>query len=253
MEWKPQVLNEDNWVVIVITGLPYKRWLGFFIGRREDMEIIRSKFFMCLICFILGICMINVCLAGDYSNQPYPQYGQPYPQYGGYGKFFEGPSPGNWGQAYYKERADQREQRQLELEAERHRKEMQRLELQNQRLQQEIQERELQRQKRIFEERRQQRLLEERRQAKMKKQTEQGKDIYAELIKLDELKQKGIITEEEFEAQKKKILSGNNTYAGMGKSNTQKSCEAQCAEKFNNGELVKGARVIDCINVLCGN
>lgn len=34
-------------------------------------------------------------------------------------------------------------------------------------------------------------------------------DIYAELIKLDELRKKGIITEAEFEAQKKRLLSGN--------------------------------------------
>ena len=32
-------------------------------------------------------------------------------------------------------------------------------------------------------------------------------DIYAELVKLDDLRKKGIITEAEFEAQKKKILS----------------------------------------------
>ena len=31
---------------------------------------------------------------------------------------------------------------------------------------------------------------------------------YAELAKLDELRKKGIITEEEFDAQKKKILDG---------------------------------------------
>ena len=34
-------------------------------------------------------------------------------------------------------------------------------------------------------------------------------DTYAELIKLDELRKKGIITDSEFEAQKKKILSRN--------------------------------------------
>jgi len=183
--------------------------------------------------------MINVCLADDYSNQPHPSYG-------GYGKYYEGPGPPpelniyNPSQSVYKA-----------LEAERRRKELQRIELQNQMLQQEMRERELQRHNRNIEERRQQRLLKERRQAETKKQTEQGKDIYAELIKLDELKQKGIITEEEFEIQKKKILGSENTYAGMRKSNTQKSCEAQCAEKFNNGELVKGAGIKDCINVLC--
>jgi hypothetical protein len=35
----------------------------------------------------------------------------------------------------------------------------------------------------------------------------QKTDIYAELLKLDELRQKGIVTQDEFEAQKKKILS----------------------------------------------
>ncbi len=33
-------------------------------------------------------------------------------------------------------------------------------------------------------------------------------DVYTELIKLDDLRKKGIITEAEFEAQKQKILSG---------------------------------------------
>ena len=42
-----------------------------------------------------------------------------------------------------------------------------------------------------------------------KDKTERTKDVYIELIKLDDLRKKGIITEEEFEAQKKKILSGN--------------------------------------------
>ena len=44
---------------------------------------------------------------------------------------------------------------------------------------------------------------------KTKDQTEQTKDVYKELLKLDDLRKKGIITEEEFETQKKKILSGN--------------------------------------------
>lgn len=34
-------------------------------------------------------------------------------------------------------------------------------------------------------------------------------DIYAELIKLDDLRKKGIITDAEFDAQKKKLLGGN--------------------------------------------
>ena len=43
---------------------------------------------------------------------------------------------------------------------------------------------------------------------KSKDQTEKTKDVYTELIKLDDLRTKGIITEEEFEAQKIKLLSG---------------------------------------------
>jgi hypothetical protein len=34
-------------------------------------------------------------------------------------------------------------------------------------------------------------------------------DRYDELIKLDDLRKKGIISEAEFETQKKKLLSGN--------------------------------------------
>lgn len=34
-------------------------------------------------------------------------------------------------------------------------------------------------------------------------------DVYTELIKLDDLRKKGIITEAEFDLQKKKLLSGN--------------------------------------------
>ena len=34
-----------------------------------------------------------------------------------------------------------------------------------------------------------------------------SKDVYAELLKLDELKTKGILSEAEFEAQKKKLLA----------------------------------------------
>jgi hypothetical protein len=32
-------------------------------------------------------------------------------------------------------------------------------------------------------------------------------DLYTELIKLDELRKRGILTEEEFQAEKKKVLS----------------------------------------------
>lgn len=44
---------------------------------------------------------------------------------------------------------------------------------------------------------------------KTKDQTDRPKDVYAELIKLDDLRKRGILTEAEFEAQKKKLLSGN--------------------------------------------
>jgi len=40
----------------------------------------------------------------------------------------------------------------------------------------------------------------------VKDNSEKSKDIYAELIKLDELHKKGIITDSEFNSQKKKIL-----------------------------------------------
>lgn len=39
--------------------------------------------------------------------------------------------------------------------------------------------------------------------------SDKQKDIYNELIKLDDLRKRGIITQAEFEAQKAKLLSGN--------------------------------------------
>ena len=53
--------------------------------------------------------------------------------------------------------------------------------------------------------------------------------------------------------EKKKNLSGNSTYVGTAKSNTPKSCEVQCTEMFNNGELKKGMDIENCIEALCGN
>lgn len=44
---------------------------------------------------------------------------------------------------------------------------------------------------------------------RVKDQTDKPKDIYAELVKLDDLRKRGIISEAEFDAQKKKLLSGN--------------------------------------------
>lgn len=41
-----------------------------------------------------------------------------------------------------------------------------------------------------------------------KDETERPKDVYTELLKLDDLRKRGIITEAEFDAQKKKLLGG---------------------------------------------
>jgi len=42
-----------------------------------------------------------------------------------------------------------------------------------------------------------------------KDQTDRPKDVYAELLKLDDLRKRGILSQQEFEAQKKKLLDGN--------------------------------------------
>ena len=42
-----------------------------------------------------------------------------------------------------------------------------------------------------------------------KDETVKAKDVYGELIKLDDLKKRGIISDTEFEAQKKKLLNSN--------------------------------------------
>jgi hypothetical protein len=42
-----------------------------------------------------------------------------------------------------------------------------------------------------------------------KNQSEKPKDVYVELIKLDDLRTKGIISDAGFESQKKKLLAGN--------------------------------------------
>jgi hypothetical protein len=44
---------------------------------------------------------------------------------------------------------------------------------------------------------------------KTRDQVERAKDIYTELIKLDDLRKRGILTDAEFEAEKKKLLSRN--------------------------------------------
>ena len=44
---------------------------------------------------------------------------------------------------------------------------------------------------------------------KTKDQTDRPKDVYTELLKLDDLRKRGILSEAEFEVQKKKLLSGD--------------------------------------------
>ena len=41
-----------------------------------------------------------------------------------------------------------------------------------------------------------------------KDKSDQKKDVYAELIKLDDLRKRGILTEAEFQTQKQKLLEG---------------------------------------------
>ena len=40
-------------------------------------------------------------------------------------------------------------------------------------------------------------------------ETEKSEDVYAELLKLDDLRERGILTQAEFDAEKKKLLDGN--------------------------------------------
>jgi hypothetical protein len=44
---------------------------------------------------------------------------------------------------------------------------------------------------------------------KMQEPQEHSRDIYTELIKLDELRKRGILTDAEFDSQKKKVLNSN--------------------------------------------
>ena len=46
-------------------------------------------------------------------------------------------------------------------------------------------------------------------ESRTKDESAKPKDVYAELIKLDDLRKKGILSEAEFETQKKKVLIGN--------------------------------------------
>lgn len=43
----------------------------------------------------------------------------------------------------------------------------------------------------------------------IKDETPKSSNVYSELIKLDDLRKKGILTDSEFDVQKKKLLSGN--------------------------------------------
>ena len=51
-------------------------------------------------------------------------------------------------------------------------------------------------------------VIEIRKDVKVKSESTGSRDVYSELIKLDDLRKKGILSEAEFEAQKKAILSG---------------------------------------------
>ena len=44
---------------------------------------------------------------------------------------------------------------------------------------------------------------------KTKDQTDRSKGVYTELLKLDDLRKQGILTDAEFETQKKKLLNGD--------------------------------------------
>ena len=46
-------------------------------------------------------------------------------------------------------------------------------------------------------------------QSFVQKRSEKSQDVYAELLKLDDLKERGILTEAEFDAEKKKLLESN--------------------------------------------
>ncbi len=52
-------------------------------------------------------------------------------------------------------------------------------------------------------------VIEVKKDIRTKDETVKHKDVYAELIKLDDLRKKGIISEAEFAEQKKKLLSEN--------------------------------------------
>ena len=52
-------------------------------------------------------------------------------------------------------------------------------------------------------------VVEVKQEIRSKDDSVKSKDVYAELIKLDDLRKKGILNEVEFEVQKKKLLNAN--------------------------------------------
>jgi hypothetical protein len=52
-------------------------------------------------------------------------------------------------------------------------------------------------------------LIEVRKDIRTRDDTVKSKDVYAELIKLDDLRKRGILSDAEFDAQKKHLLNGN--------------------------------------------
>jgi hypothetical protein len=52
-------------------------------------------------------------------------------------------------------------------------------------------------------------VIEVKKDIRIKDEPQKSNYVYSELIKLDELRKKGILTDSEFDVQKKKLLSGN--------------------------------------------
>ena len=52
-------------------------------------------------------------------------------------------------------------------------------------------------------------VIEVQKDIRIKDEPQKSNYVYSELIKLDELRKKGILTDSEFDVQKKRLLSGN--------------------------------------------
>lgn len=52
-------------------------------------------------------------------------------------------------------------------------------------------------------------VIEVKQEIRSKDASVKSKDVYAELVKLDDLRKKGLLNEAEFESQKKKLLDSN--------------------------------------------